>query len=96
MNHLKYFYLYISVSLNIIDNQDDVNEKVISLDSDVYIFMTDYNSDGQLIEWNNSNINKVFKLLTNYRVIRILLWKEQIRERDLIEKKNVTNYITNP
>ena len=50
MNHLEHFYLYISISLNIIDNQDNVSKKVISLDSGVCTFMTDYDSDGQLIE----------------------------------------------
>src|SRR2546421_7154272 len=32
MNHLGHFYLCVSVPLDIIDNQDDVREKVISLD----------------------------------------------------------------
>ena len=51
MNHLRYFYLCISVPLNIINNQDDIYEKVILLDSDVHIFITSYNSNSQLIEW---------------------------------------------
>ncbi len=46
MNHLRHFYLYISIPLNIIDNQDDVSGKVILLDPDVCIFMTGYDPDG--------------------------------------------------
>jgi len=38
MNHLEHFYLYISIPLNIIDNQDDVSEKVISLDPGICHF----------------------------------------------------------
>lgn len=46
MNHLEYFYLCISVPLNIINNQDDICEKIILLNSGVCIFMIDYDSDG--------------------------------------------------
>lgn len=59
MNHLGHFYLCVSVLLDIIDNQDDVRGKVISLDPGV---MTGYDPDGQLIKWGNGDIDKVFKL----------------------------------
>src|SRR6185436_12256750 len=57
MNHLGHFYLCVSVPLDIIDNQDDVQGKVISLDPGVRTFMTGYDPDGQLIEWGNGDLN---------------------------------------
>src|SRR4051794_7198069 len=51
MNRLGHFYLCVSASLDIIDNQDDVCGKVISLDPGVCTFMTGYDPNGQLIEW---------------------------------------------
>src|SRR5207248_1597050 len=66
MDRLGYFYLCVSIPLDIIDNQDDVCGKVISLDSGVHTFMTGYDPNGQLIEWGNGNIDKVFKLSKRY------------------------------
>jgi len=66
MNHLGHFYLCVSIPLNIIDNQNNVCGKVISLDPGVRTFMTGYDPDGQLIEWGNGDIDKVFKLSKKY------------------------------
>ena len=66
MNHLGHFYSRVSAPLDIIDNQDDVRGKVISLDPGVRTFMTGYDPDGQLIEWGNGDIDKVFKLSKKY------------------------------
>ncbi|CAG8659287.1 7904_t:CDS:2, partial [Ambispora leptoticha] len=49
---MRYFYLCISVPLDIIDNQDDVWGKVISLNPDVHTFMTSYNPDGSGYSYN--------------------------------------------
>ena len=76
MDRLRHFYLCVFIPLDIIDNQDDVHKKVISLDSGVRMFITGYDPNGQLIKWGNGDIDKVFKLsknTTNYRVTRILL-----------------------
>ncbi|GBC00240.1 hypothetical protein RclHR1_00380008 [Rhizophagus clarus] len=66
MNRLGHFYLYVPISLNIIDNQNNVCGKVISLDPGVRTFMTGYDPDGQIIEWGNGDIDKVFKLSKKY------------------------------
>ncbi len=99
MNHLEHFYLYISISLNIIDNQDNVSKKVISLDSGVCTFMTDYDSDGQLIEQDNGDINKVFKLFKKYDKLQsnknLALGRTNKRKRFLLKKKDVMNYTKN-
>ncbi|CAG8722909.1 14273_t:CDS:1, partial [Ambispora leptoticha] len=70
MNHLEYFYLCVSVPLDIIDNQDNVWGKVISLDPGVCTFMTGYDPNSQLIEWGNGNLNKIFKLSKKYNKLQ--------------------------
>ncbi|RIB05108.1 hypothetical protein C2G38_2220575 [Gigaspora rosea] len=50
----------------LINNQDDVRGRVISLDPRVRMFMTGYDPNGQLIEWSNSDIDKVYKLSKKY------------------------------
>jgi len=99
MNHLGHFYLCVSVPLDIIDNQDDVRGKVISLDPGVRTFMTGYDPDGQLIEWGNGDLNKIFKLSKKYDKLQsdkdFALGRTNKRKRFRL-KKNVASYTTNP
>ncbi|RHZ83068.1 hypothetical protein Glove_99g182 [Diversispora epigaea] len=50
MNRLGHFYICVPVPLDIIDNQEDVKGKVISLDPGVRTFMTCYDPEGQIVE----------------------------------------------
>lgn len=36
----------------------------------IHIFITDYDSNSQLIKWSNSNIDKIFKLLKKYNKLQ--------------------------
>ena len=91
MNHLGHFYLCVSVPLDIIDNQDDVRGKVISLDPGVRTFMTGYDPDGQLIEWGNGDLNKIFKLSKKYDKLQsdkdLALGRTNKRKRFRLKKK---------
>ena len=91
MNHLGHFYLCVSVPLDIIDNQDDVRGKVISLDPGVRTFMTGYDPDGQLIEWGNGDLNKIFKLSKKYDKLQsdkdFALGRTNKRKRFRLKKK---------
>ena len=91
MNHLEHFYLYVFISLNIIDNQDDVHGKVILLDPGVRTFMTGYNPSGQIIKWDNGDIDKVFKLFKKYDKLQsdkdLALGKANKRKRFQLKKK---------
>ena len=95
MNHLGHFYLCVSIPLDIIDNQDDVSGKAISLDPGVHTFMTGYDPNGQLIEWDNGDIDKVFKLSKKYDKLQsdkdLALGEKEIS----IEKKDAMNHTTN-
>ncbi|CAB4415140.1 unnamed protein product [Rhizophagus irregularis] len=91
MNHLGHFYLCVSVLLDIIDNQDDVRGKVISLDPGV---MTGYDPDGQLIKWGNGDIDKVFKLSKKMNVItRLARWLCQNYEIILLPKFETSHMV---
>ncbi|CAG8463321.1 31690_t:CDS:2 [Racocetra persica] len=46
MNRLEYFYMCVSIPLNVSDNQDSIKGKVISLDPGVHTFMTGYDPNG--------------------------------------------------
>ena len=91
MNHLGHFYLCVSISLDIINNQDDVRGKVISLDPSVRMFMTGYDLNGQLIEWGNGDIDKVFKLSKRYDKLQsdkdLALGRINKRKRFRLKKK---------
>ncbi|CAG8621943.1 10707_t:CDS:1, partial [Scutellospora calospora] len=51
MDRLGHFYLCVSVPLDIVDNQDDVWGKMISLDLGVRTFMTGYDPEGRIVKW---------------------------------------------
>ncbi|CAG8857118.1 18613_t:CDS:1, partial [Gigaspora margarita] len=51
MNRLGHFYICVSISLDVSDNQDSVKGKVILLDPGVRTFMTGYDPNGQIVEW---------------------------------------------
>lgn len=91
MNCLEHFYLCVSAPLDIIGNQDDVRGKVISLDPGVRTFMTGYDPNGQLIEWGNGDINKVFKLSKKYDKLQsdkyLALGRTNKRKRFRLKKK---------
>lgn len=91
MNHLGHFYLCVSIPLDIIDNQDDVHGKVISLDPGVRTFMTGYDPNGQIIKWGNGDIDKVFKLSKKYDKLQsdkdLALGRVNKRKRFRLKKK---------
>ncbi|CAG8439329.1 6553_t:CDS:2 [Diversispora eburnea] len=49
MNRLGHFYICVPVPLDVIDNQEYVKGKVISLDPDIRTFITCYDPEGQMI-----------------------------------------------
>ncbi|CAG8804179.1 8490_t:CDS:1, partial [Racocetra persica] len=66
MNRLGHFYIYVSISLDISDNQDGVKGKVILLDPGICTFITGYDPNDQIVEWGNGNLNKIFRLSKKY------------------------------